>query len=182
MDTRSEQLDYSISEVLRTAVWNEMYDNERISRYYQELLKKRKVADRILKGITSILAVSIAFLYLVEINMVLTVLSCLGFLCGYFGDLAFNSAKVRVLTQASKGCVTAESMLQELWMDIESRSIDDRSVKFRLSQINKLMNAMVTSPVLEAKFTEDRKLNEKCAQEAVENMIDLYKGATIDSA
>ena len=174
----SEHPQCVISDSLRNSVWNELYDNERVSRYYQEILKKHKVIDWTFKSLTAMLALSIAFLQFIDSLPIFEVISVLSFLCSYVIGWAFGSVKVSVLTQARSGCSTIQSMLEDLWRDVESSATDDKSVRFRLSQILKTKDAMVNNPILKAKFTEDRKLNIKCAKEARQNMINMYEGAS----
>ena len=174
----SKHTQYAVAESLRNEVWNELYDIERISRYYQEILKKHKRIDWLLRFVTAGLAISIALTHFLDAVLVLQVVSILVFLCSYAVEIVVASVKVNTLTQATSGCITVEDMLRELWRDIESCATDDYSVRLRLNQILKTKSVMVTNIIVKARLTEDRELNIKCAKEAKQNMINTYEGAT----
>ncbi|MYF53547.1 MAG: hypothetical protein F4166_07020 [Gammaproteobacteria bacterium] len=167
-----------VSDKFRNFVWTEMYEIERVSRYYQELLKIHKRRAWILRGLTAILAASIAFLHFADTLFVVKIISSLLFLCLYFIEFAIGYTKVLPLSDASRGCVTVDSMLRELWRDIESASLDDDSVNFRLNQIIKTKDAIVTSHFVNAKLTEDRELNIRCAEEAKQSLLHTFQGAS----
>lgn len=167
-----------VSDKLRNFVWTEMFDIERVSRYYEELLKIHRRRTWILRSITALLAASIAFLHFADTLFVVKVTASLLFLCLYFVDFAIGNTKVNPLADASRGCVTVETMLRELWRDIESASLDDDSANFRLNQILKTKDAIVTSHFVNANLTEDRELNIRCAEEAKQSLIHTFQGAS----
>lgn len=172
-------MEQGVSEKLRTSVWNELYENKRVSRYYQEVLKQHKLFDWILRCATTLVAIAITFVPITDyLTTELKVGVGLLFLILYGVETMRKSVKVKVLTQARKGCIAIDSMWKELWREIESGSVDEETVRLKFSQIVKVRDTIVTSAIVDTQLTENRKLNIKCAREAKENMIHLYEGAS----
>lgn len=167
-----------IPERLRTSVWTELYNTERSSRYYEVLLKKHKRADLVLRIATVILASLVALLVLLETLIIYTLGATVMFLFLYVIEILIARVKVSTLTQARKGCVMVNSLLEDLWEDIESLSVDENTVKSRLLQIRKITDLAITSQVVNAKLTENRELNIQCAKEASKNLIQCYEGVS----
>ena len=168
----------NVPEKLRTAVWNELYEINRLSRYYGEVLRIHKRIDLVLRVITIILAGSIPIWYLTSESVILQLVSIGSFLTSYILEIAVNGVKVKPLNQARKGCIAVESMFSDLWEMLESPNpMDEQSIQFRLSQIRKTKDTIVTAMIVESKIGENKKLNIKCAQDAKDDMINLYHGA-----
>lgn len=167
----------AISERLRTRVWREIWDNDRISRYYGELLKSHLFWNHLFRGAIIALALVIVFVPFPENTFALKAISGVLFVGLYGAESLMKLFKVSTLTQIRKGCLAVESMLEELWTEIESRAIDEASVRFKLSQIMKIQDALVNSYSVSSNLKENRKLNVKCAKEAEITMINFYEGA-----
>ena len=168
---------HTIHENLRASVWNAMYENDLVSRYYQELLKKHKRWDRIVRVLTVASALLMVCVSIVVPDIWVKVVSAVPFLGFYFVDTKIRFIKVSLLTKIRSGCDVVGSMLKSLWREIEIGALDEASVKYRLAQIEQTESVLVSRHIEEAEFTEDRELNIKCAKESKEIMINFYSGA-----
>ena len=169
---------HTIHENLRHQVWNKMYENGLVSRYYEALLKKHKKLQIVLRSLTAAAALLTVCISLLDISLWYKILPVSSFLGLYLADAKVKFIKVNSLTQIRNGCAVVGTMLKNLWMNIETGALEEDSVRFRLSQINETEFALVSRYILDAKFTEDRDLNIKCAEESKQTMINFYQGAS----
>ena len=179
MSMAPEQPYHVISERLRDSVWNQMYRIDLVSRYYQELLKKHKKIDLIFRLLTAISAVLTVVISLLDQNIFIKFIPVSAFLGLYLADAKVKFNKVNPLTRIRSGSAVVGSMLKDLWTEIETGALDDTAVKYRLSLISQTESALVSRHIIDSKFTENRELNIKCAEEAKQVMINFYKGASV---
>lgn len=177
MSNDSEEF-HTIDTDLRNSVWNEMYENERVSRYYQELLKKHHNIDLCIRTSTVLMAVLMVIVNVTAPEIWVKVVSALPFLGLYIADSQIKFTKTRYITSIRNGCAVIGTMLKDLWNEMESGQLNNEAVEFKLSHIRQTEVAIVTKHTLEAKIVENRRLNIKCAEEARDDMIDLYEGAS----
>lgn len=177
---KSNQSDdfHMIDTDLRNSVWNEMYENERISRYYQELLKKHNNIDWCIRSSIVLMAMLMVFVNVTASEIWLKVVSAVPFLGLYIASSQIKFTKTHHITSIRSGCAVIGSMLKDLWNEMESGRLNNETVEFKLSHIRQTEIAIVTKLTLEANIVENRRLNIKCAQEARDDMINLYEGAS----
>lgn len=169
-------------EMLRQAVWNEMYSNISASIYFEELLKKRKMWSLSVRVFTVCLAVLAILINSIEqVDLVYRVMSFLPFFGFSFMDFKLNLFAIDALRSLRKGCLTVGSMLDKLWNDINSDESIENLSKYRskFSQIVQMKDILVNSPYLEEDLTENEQLNLKSTERAYETMIDLYEGVRV---
>ena len=168
---------HTIHESLRASVWNAMYENDLVSRYYQELLKKHKRWYWISRLVTVTAALLMVCVSIAVPKIWVKVISAMPFLGFYFADTKIRFIKINLLTKIRSGSDVVGTMLNSLWREIETGALDEASVKYRLAQIEQTEFVLVSRHIEEAAFTEDRELNIKCAEESKEIMINFYNGA-----
>lgn len=169
---------HTVHEKLRHQVWNKMYENGLISRYYEALLKKHKRRETVLRSLTVaavLLTVGCSLLDLATWSKLLPVTLFLGL---YLTEAKVNFAQVDTLTRIRDGSSIVGRMLENLWTNIETGGLEENMVRIRLSQINETELALVSRYILDAKLAEDRELNIKCAEESKQTMINFYHGAS----
>ena len=178
MPNRNDEF-HTIDTDLRNSGWNEMYENERISRYYQELLKKHNTIAWCIRSSIVLMAVLMVSVNVTASEIWLKVVSAVPFLGLYIADSQIKFSKTHHITSIRSGCAVIGSMLKDLWNEMESGRLNNQTVEFKLSHIRQLEIAIVTNHTLEGKFVENRQLNIKCAEEARDDMLDLYEGARV---
>lgn len=169
---------HAVSESLRSSVWNAMYENELVSRYYQALLRKHNWWDKLLRFFTLLAALLMVGVSIAAPAVWMKVVSTVPFLGIYFTDAKIRFIKVGQLTRIVSGSSVIGSMLKSLWREMELGALREDAVKFMMTQIEAAESALVSRYIDEGKFTEDRELNIRCAEESKQVMINFYQGAS----
>lgn len=169
-------------DVLRQAVWNEMYTNMSASIYFEELLKRRKIWNWSVRIFTVCLAVlAIVVNSIEQVEFIYRVVSFLPFFGFSFMDFKLNFLRIDSLRNIRRGCLTVGSMLDSLWNDINlDESIDNLSTyRSKFSQIVQVKDILVNNRYIEEDLTENEQLNLKSTEKAHETMINLYEGVRV---
>ena len=139
-----------VSDHVRTTIWNEWWDSNRLVRYYGEMLKEHKKYNRISQFIAVALAVMLPFTILLDPHLSTTwgwlvkALLAISFLLAYATDLYTRKTKINVLTQTRSSCHLLDVMWQELWFDVESEELDDSMANARCIQLMGLRTLLWT--------------------------------------
>ncbi len=165
-----------VSETTRNEVWQSLLDVARLIRYYDAYANRRRLYHFILRGlllfaaaggVANMLAVLPDFV-LPAVSVAIAVLVVVDFACNYARQAA-------VLHAIGRECGKLEVEWKNLWANMNAGSVGDKKA-MSINQDLARQLLEVTSWAGDADIREDRKLNEKCAEDAYKVMVEQYAG------
>ena len=165
-----------VSETTRNEVWQSLLDVARLIRYYDAYANRRRFYHFILRGlllfaaaggVADMLAVLPDFVT-PAVSVAIAVLVVVDFACNYARQAA-------VLHAIGRECGKLEVEWKDLWTNMNAGGVSDkRAMSINRELARQLLEA--TSWAGDADIREDRKLNEKCAEDAYKVMVEQYAG------
>lgn len=165
-----------VSETTRNEVWQSLLDVARLIRYYDAYANRRRLYHFILRGlllfaaaggVANMLAVFPDFV-VPAVSAAIAVLVVVDFACNYARQAA-------VLHAIGRECGKLEVEWKNLWANMNAGSVSDK----KAMSINQELARQLLEATLwagDADIREDRKLNEKCAEDAYKVMVEHYAG------
>ena len=171
-----------VTDQTRNAIWQDLWDAERYSRYYSSLSdayrRRHKItrfatlASVLVEATISVSFVSIGvegiwavmFLALiVGLGIVIAVLVAWDAVSNYAEDAA-------ALSWVSMDCSSLNTQWADLWLDIESYAIDEREARSRQRELLRRFNAIASRIDVDL----DEEINEASAEDAVRVLKEQY--------
>lgn len=158
----------TVSNITRVEAWAELGESFRLNRYYQGMLKKQRHKlfwYRIVMGALTTLALSLEFLVL--LTGFLARIPNIAVLCAvvlyYIEDSLKISRKVNVLAEVVVGFNALDSEWKDFWSEIETYTVDERMTRFKLNQLNRRKDALLSATDVATMSTNDN-LNSECTE------------------
>lgn len=163
---------------LRNAVWQQLLDAERLSRYYGKLTDRHRTWQRIpryLMGVSSVVgAAAIMFETDWTANAVYLPAFLLVIAAVVWDFIHDHGDKAAILHSISVECSEYETELQDLWRSVDAEQPSKEShIRARLKDIESGMQR-ITSRAGYAGVKVDEKLNEKAQKEGFKVISDRF--------
>ena len=169
-----------ISSATRSAVWNDMLHARRLVRYYEEMSRRYRLYDSVIRWTLLIAASGITAKFVS--TTLLPLLSRLPdhvvvwteWAEGVFGVFVVSAVlldlfeefgrKAEVLRAASAQCSELASRWDKLWLDLNAPEADDADIRSRNAELD--YRITLETDRADAKVRENRKVNIRCAEAA----------------
>ena len=171
-----------VTDQTRTAIWQDLWDAERYSRYYSSLSDSYRRRHRLTRFATlaSVLveaAVSVSYVsasvegtwaaillaVIVALGIGIAVLVAWDAVSSYAEDAA-------ALSWVSVDCALLNTQWADLWLDIESYAIDEQEARSRQRELLQKFNTIAARIDVDL----DEKMNEASAEEAEKVLRERY--------
>ena len=171
-----------VTDQTRNAIWQDLWDAERYSRYYSSLSDVYSRRHRLTRFATlaSVLVeatVSVSYISTgvdgVWATIFLALIVALGVAIAVLvaWDATSNYARYAVaLSWVSVDCAALKLEWADLWQDIESYAIDEQEARSRQSELIRRFNTIATRVDVDL----DEKINEASAEDAVRVLKEQY--------
>ena len=166
-----------ISSATRSAVWNDMLHARRLVRYYEEMSRRYRLYDSVIRwtllisasGITAKFASTTLRPMLPEyvaawddsVFGVFGVFVVLAVLLDLFEEFG---RKAEVLRTAGAQCSELASQWDKLWLDLNAPEADDADIRSRNAELD--YRITLETDRADAKVRENRKVNLRCTEAA----------------
>ncbi len=157
-----------VTERTRIAIWQQMLDVARVTRYYGTLADRYQRRQRLIRSLLLVSAIGGIAPLVTELPETLQHVASVGIGLLVVLDFLFDYAhKAAVLGTISSECGALEIDLQELWLGIQyvDEEADDAEAVRDLSRLSKRASK-TTEQAKGVGVEEDRELNEESAREA----------------
>lgn len=167
-----------IQETTRNIIWQDMLDVNRLVRYY-EAISNRYHRNYLTTRFVLLFGATGGFISLLDLipenyrGAVQAAASVIIAVTIVWDFLADHGKKAAVLEQISVECSKLQADWKELWNLIETYAIEDEEAQKINSQLNQQLSA-VTGRAEAASVRVNRKLNEKCTDDAYQVVAERY--------
>ena len=171
-----------VTDQTRTAIWEDLWDAERYSRYYSSLSDSYRRRHRLTRFATlaSVLVeATVAVSYVstrvegtwATILLVMIVALGIGIAVLVAWDAVSNYAEdAAALSWVSVDCALLNTQWADLWLDIESYAIDEQEARSRQRELLQEFNTIAARIDVDL----DEKMNEASAEEAEKVLRERY--------
>ena len=171
-----------VTDQTRNAIWQDLWDAERYSRYYSSLSDVYRRRHKLIRFATlaSVLVeatVSVSFVSIgVEVvwaTIFIAAIVALGIVIGIlvaWDALANYAESAAALSWVSVDCAALNSEWTDLWLKIESYGIDEQEVHSRRRELIRRFNTIATRIDVHL----DEKINEASAEDAAKVLQEKY--------
>ena len=126
-----------MNETIRTEVWDQMTDADRLARYYGAVADKMGRRERLAAVVTTAFAVGSTLGFGLKLASWITGVLILGTLVASLWPLVYRSAgSLTSVVLCHKRVCRLQAQLKALWLDVESDAIDDRDARARLRDLS----------------------------------------------
>ena len=167
-----------VSLTTRSKVWHELYEAERMFRYCSYYASSCRWWHQTIRAIllASVLGAVIASLRALPgwVQVAASLVVGASIVCDYVWKL---ERKARLLDRVQRQCAHIKDELEALWLELDGSQANEDNVRACCKALTQKATE-ATTPMGEDGLNGKHRLNQKCAEEARQYLLDRYPAAS----